>query len=88
MKVPGYIKYKMRRAARLAKETEQTMAIVQDWFTKQGYDEDSLRSGDGYSLEQLEYGIDITDEFCEWVEHMTPAECIAYYNYTYQDPAK
>jgi len=27
-----------------------------------------IRIGNGFSLDELEYGVDITDEFCAWIE--------------------
>lgn len=61
----------MHRLAKLSAEASRLSGEIDGWFTEHGYnvDEatsgDSLRSGSGLSLEELEYGNDITDEFCE-----------------------
>lgn len=64
MKVPKYIQARMHKAAEYAQKCSYEMRIVDAWFEDKGYDPDILRSGDGYSLEELEYGNDITDVFC------------------------
>ena len=59
----------MHRLAKLSAEASRLSGDIDDWFIKHGYnvDEttsgDSLRSGSGLSLEELEYGNDITDEY-------------------------
>ena len=69
--IPKSIQNKMHRLAKLSAEASRLSGDIDDWFIKHGYnvDEttsgDSLRSGSGLSLEELEYGNDITDEFCE-----------------------
>lgn len=68
MKVPKYIQARMHKAAAYAQKMNDEMRIVDAWFERNGYDSDVLRSGDGYSLEELEYGNDITDVFCEEFE--------------------
>lgn len=70
-KIPKLIQNKMHQLAKLSAKSSRLSGEIDDWFTKHGYnvDEvscgDSLRSGSGLSLEELEYGNDITDEFCE-----------------------
>lgn len=68
MKVPQTIKKKMRRMAALSAEVERLGKEVDDYFIKKGYEIEELRCGDGQSLEELEYGNDVTDEFCEKIE--------------------
>lgn len=68
MKIPKYIQDRMHKAAKYARKMSEEMRVVDDWFEYHGYDSDDLRSGDGYSLEELEYGNDITDVFCEEFE--------------------
>ncbi len=69
MKVPKHIRKRMHRAARLSKTMLTEMRIVDDWFTSHGYNIEELRSGDGTSLEEIEYGNDVTDVFCQKVEN-------------------
>jgi hypothetical protein len=69
MKVPKYIKRKMHSAANHFSIGGLLMREVDQWFDKQGFDVDQLRSGDGVSLEEIEYGNDITDAFCERLEN-------------------
>lgn len=69
MKVPEYIRYKMHRAARLHAEAARLMSHVDAWFEDRGYNMEELRCGDGCSLEELDYGNDIADEFCERIEN-------------------
>ena len=64
MEVPKYIQDRMRKVAKYAKRMSEEMRIVDEWFYTHGYDVELLRAGDGSTLEELEYGNDITDEFC------------------------
>ncbi len=70
MKVPGYIRYKMHRIASLCSQASALMREVEKWLEAHGVDtsEEGLRCGDGCSLEELEYGIDITDLICDRLE--------------------
>lgn len=73
MKVPKYIREKMRRVAALNDEADQEMRKVEAWLEKHGVETSytrggGLRDGCGCSLEELEYGNDVTDELCEWIE--------------------
>lgn len=68
MKVSETIKKKMRRMAALSSEVSRLSAEVEDYFTKKGFDVEKLRDGDGRSLEELEYGNNVTEEFCEKIE--------------------
>lgn len=71
MKVPKYIKKKMHNVARLSNLADREMQDVEEWLEKNGIDvsfENGIRDGSGCSLEELEYGNDITDELCERIE--------------------
>lgn len=71
MKVPKHIKEKMHRVARLNSLADYEMRKVECWLEKRGFDVTSdggLRDGGGCSLEELEYGNDITDLLCERIE--------------------
>jgi hypothetical protein len=69
MKIPEHIKNKMRRAANLTSKVTELMREVDDYFIDRGYNIEELRSENGISLEELEYGNDVTDQFCEWFEN-------------------
>lgn len=68
MKVPTYIRRKMHRAAKLHAEASKLTRQVDEWFESKGYAAEDLRCGDGLSLEELDYGNDITDVFCKRIE--------------------
>lgn len=71
MKIPKHIREKMHRVARLNALADYEMRKVECWLESKGFDitsEGGLRNGDGCSLEELEYGIDITDLLCERLE--------------------
>lgn len=78
MEVPKYIQCKMHRAAKLHAEAAKLTRQVDEWFESRGYTPENLRCGDGLSLEELDYGNDVTDIFCERFEsgefHCQPAE--------------
>lgn len=74
MKIPKYIQDKMRKAAFYSRKSQILVEEV-DQYIKDNYDgteensDDHLepwRCGNGISLEELEYGNDITDKFTEW----------------------
>lgn len=68
MKVPEIIKNKMREVAKLNREAGYLSCEIDDYFIKKGFDIDMLRSDDGTGLDELDYGCDITDEFCKLIE--------------------
>lgn len=68
-KVPLYIKDKMHKLAKLSKEASELEDEISEWFCSKGFNEDALRCGDGASLEELNYGNDVTDEFCKRIEN-------------------
>lgn len=77
MKAPKYIRNKMHRLAKLCAESNKLSEQINEWFGSAGYDLMIIRCGDGYSLEEIEYGNDITDIFCERIERgelMFPSE--------------
>ena len=69
MVVPKHIKNRMHKIAKLNIMASEEMRIVESWLESKGFDIEKLRSGDGCSLEELEYGNDITDEFCKKIEN-------------------
>jgi hypothetical protein len=69
MKVSQAIKNKMHELARLNRKASELSLQIDNYFIDKGYNIESLRSGDGISLEELDYGNDMTNEFCEWIEN-------------------
>lgn len=71
MKIPKYIRHKMHRTAQLHALAFYETAKVEAWLEAHGFDisTDGLRRGDGCSLEELDYGNDITDDLCERLEN-------------------
>lgn len=69
MKVPKHIRDKMHKVADLHYRAASLSADVDNWFVDHGFDIDELRCGDGYSLEELDYGNDVTDILCERIEN-------------------
>ncbi len=76
MKVPKYIEDKMHRIARLHRQAHEEMQAIEDWLLRNGVSPDDLdnggclRCGDGESLEELEYGIDVTELLVAKLEAM------------------
>lgn len=68
MKVPEYIRRKMHRAAQLHAEASKLTKQIDEWFESRGYVAEDLRCGDGFSLEELDYGNDVTDILCDRIE--------------------
>jgi len=69
MKIPKHIKDKMHRVADLNYKSATLSSEIDNWFVAHGFNIYELRCGDGRSLEELDYGNDITDIFCERVEN-------------------
>ena len=69
MKIPADIKHKMHMAANHFAKGVKIMKEVDAWFEDKGINSEDIRSGDGFSLEEIEYGNDVTDKFCEWFEN-------------------
>lgn len=70
MTVPKYIKDKMRSVVKYAQMSDEAMKVVEAWLEDHGIDPGMLRDGDGYSLEELEYGNDVTEALCERISEM------------------
>lgn len=70
-KVPMYIKNKMKYVTELSRKMDRAMGDVESWLYLNGLDPDcELRDGGGCSLEELEYGNDVTDALCERIESL------------------
>ena len=71
IKIPKYIRQKMHRIAYFHATANKEMQVVEAWLENQGFDPSmqGLRWGNGYSLEELDYGNDCTDELCKSMEN-------------------
>ena len=71
MTVPKYIENKMRRALRHYQTANYLMDEVNAWLESHGYVMETLRDGDGRSLEEIEYGTEnAVDNFLEKLAEM------------------
>lgn len=68
MKVPKHIRCKMHRMAELQSKAATLSREIDGWLIRNGFEIEELRNGDGCSLEELDYGNDITDKFCDRIE--------------------
>lgn len=68
MKVSKEIKEKMHKIANLQSQCLELSREISDYFERKGFDTELLRNGKGVSLEELDYGNDVTDEFCRAIE--------------------
>lgn len=68
MKIPKYIRDSMRKCVEYNRKSAYEMCKVEYWLEQHEIDQDTLRDGNGCSLEELEYGNDIVDELCERIE--------------------
>lgn len=74
MRVPKYIQDKMHRVAALNRQAGFVMFEIEEWLLRNGIAREDLdnggflRCGDGVSLEELEYGEDITELLVEKLE--------------------
>lgn len=68
MMVPLYIKKKMHSVVKYSRASAAAMKVVESWLELHGIDPESIRDGNGCSLEELEYGNDIVDSLCERIE--------------------
>lgn len=75
MKVSKEIQNKMHRLAKLTAKASDLDREINNYFEEHGYDIDMLRSGDGESLDELNYGNDVTDEFCIRMENGDFEDC-------------
>lgn len=69
MKVSKEIKSKMHKLASLTAQASKLDREINYYFESRGYDIDKLRSGDGTTLDELNYGNDITEQFIEDIEN-------------------
>ena len=65
IKVSEEVQTKMHRIAELSRKVKELSSEVDQYFIDKGFDIEELRCGNGRSLEELEYGNDITDRFCK-----------------------
>ncbi len=63
MKISKSIQNKMHKLAKLTSQASVLDREINDYFESKGYNIDKLRSGDGTTLDELNYGNDITDIF-------------------------
>lgn len=70
MKVPEYIKIKMRKVVELQNKSSKLMDEIEEWMELKGIDTgfDGLRDGSGIGLEELDYGNDCVEDLCERLE--------------------
>lgn len=68
MKIPKYIKNKMHRIAELQAQSAVLMGQVEEYLSQNGYDIEAIRDGSGDSLEELDYGNDVTEALCQRLE--------------------
>ena len=69
MKIPKHIRDKMHKIADLHNKATELGIEIDNWFISHGFDIEELRDGSGVSLEELDYGNDVTDAFCERIEN-------------------
>ena len=58
----------MHKIAEISGKVKELSSEVDQYFIDRGFNIEELRCGNGKSLEELEYGNDITDEFCKHAE--------------------
>lgn len=63
MKISKNIQEKMHKLAQLTSQAAVLDKEINDYFESKGYDIDKLRSGDGTTLDELNYGNDVTEIF-------------------------
>lgn len=63
MRISKDIQGKMHKLARLTSQATMLDREINYYFESKGYDIDELRSGDGTTLDELNYGNDITNTF-------------------------
>lgn len=63
MRISKDIQRKMHKLAKLTSQASMLDREINDYFESKGYDIDELHSGDGTTLEELNYGNDITNTF-------------------------
>lgn len=68
MKIPKEIQKKMHRACAMYVKASELMQEIDAYMESKGISPEVYRNGCGISLEELEYGNDVTDEFVRWAE--------------------
>lgn len=63
MRISKNIQEKMHKLAQLTSQAAVLDKEINDYFESKGYDIDGLRSGDGTTLDELNYGNDATEIF-------------------------
>ena len=63
MRISKNIQEKMHKLAQLTSQAAVLDKEINDYFEGKGYDIDGLRSGDGTTLDELNYGNDVTEIF-------------------------
>jgi hypothetical protein len=63
MRISKDIQRKMHKLAQLTSQAAMFDKEINDYFESKGYDIDELRSGDGTTIDELNYGNDITNTF-------------------------
>lgn len=63
MRISKDVQRKMHKLAQLTSQASLLDREINEYFESKGYDIDELRSGDGTTLDELNYGNDITDNF-------------------------
>ena len=69
MRISKDIQGKMHKLAQLTSQAAMLDREINNYFESKGYDVDELRSGDGTTLDELDYGNDITATFVKDFEN-------------------
>lgn len=69
MRISKDIQGKMHKLAQLTSQAAVLDKEINDYFESKGYDIDGLRSGDGTTLDELNYGNDVTEIFVNHFEN-------------------
>lgn len=68
IRIPKAIQAKMHRAAAMYAKCAGLMEEIDGFLQSKGISPEVYRTGNGVSLEELEYGNDVTEQFVEWAE--------------------
>lgn len=69
MRISKDIQGKMHKLAQLTSQAAMLDREINNYFESKEYDVDELRSGDGTTLDELDYGNDITATFVKDFEN-------------------
>ena len=69
MRISKDMQGKMHKLAQLTSQAAMLDREINNYFESKGYDVDELRSGDGTTLDELDYGNDITATFVKDFEN-------------------